>query len=55
MRIAVIMQLSSGLTRHQISDREPDATYHAAKGYMANTLKVEHSAALKKIEALSAG
>jgi len=28
----VIMQLSSGLTRHQISDREPDATYHAAKG-----------------------
>jgi hypothetical protein len=32
MRIAVIMQLSSGLTRHQISDREPDATYHAAKG-----------------------
>jgi hypothetical protein len=33
------------LTRHKISDREPDATCHAAKGWMANTHDVSRSLA----------
>ena len=33
------------LTRHKISDREPTATCHATKGWMANTHKVDLSAA----------
>src|SRR3712207_4663847 len=29
--------MSKHLTRHKISDREPAATFHAAKAWMANT------------------
>jgi hypothetical protein len=33
------------LTRHKISDREPTATCHAAKVWMANTQKVDRTLA----------
>jgi len=35
----------SRLTRHKISDREPDKARLAAKGWMANTFDVNRSAA----------
>jgi hypothetical protein len=36
-------QDSQGLTRHKISDREPGATYHGAKMWMANTQEVNRT------------
>ena len=43
--LTVVDPTASHLTRHKISDREPTATYHAARAWMANTQTVSRSLA----------